>query len=92
MKRYLVERRMPGIGKASVNDIRSGARASNAALDALAPDIQWIESYIGGDKTYCVYLAKDEAAIRKHAKMTGSPISKISEIHRIIDPTTGRKI
>jgi hypothetical protein len=59
-----------------------------AALDQLAPDIQWVESFVAADKTFCVYLAKDEAVIQKHADISGFPASKITEIRKMIDPTT----
>ena len=60
-------------------------------LKELGPDIQWQESYVAGDKTFCVYLAKDEAIIRKHAEMSGFPATKITEIRKMIDPTTERE-
>ena len=64
------------------------AKASNDALRQLAPDIQWIESYVASDKTFCVYLAKNEDVIRKHAEISGFPATTITEVKRIIDPTT----
>ena len=64
------------------------AKTSNAALAKLSPDIQWVESYVAEDKTFCVYLAKDVAAIRRHAEISGFPASKITEVKRMIDPTT----
>jgi hypothetical protein len=63
---------------------------SNEVLNQLAPDIQWVESYVADDKTFCVYLAKDEQVIRKHAEVSGFPATKITEIRRTIDPTTAR--
>jgi hypothetical protein len=59
-------------------------------LDQLAPDIQWIESYVADEKTFCVYLAKDESTIRKHVEISGFPASKITEVRKIIDLTTAR--
>lgn len=91
MKRFMIERKIPGIGKASVKDVRSASKASNAALDELSPDVQWVESYITEDKTFCVYLAKDAATIRKHGKISGIPVTKITEIHRVIDPLTAHR-
>ena len=70
--------------------LRDAAAKSNEALDQLAPNIQWVESYVADDKTFCVYLAKDEDVIRKHAEISGFPASKITEIHKVIDPTTAR--
>ncbi len=91
MKRYMIERPIPGLGKASVKQVREAASASNAALAALAPDIQWLESFVTQDTTYCIYLAKDEETIRKHGEMSGAPLGKISEIHRVLDPLAGHK-
>ncbi len=91
MKRFMIERKIPGIGKASIKDVRSASKASNEALSELSPDVQWVESYITEDKTFCVYLAKDKATIRKHGKISGIAVTKITEIHRIIDPLTAHR-
>ena len=90
MRRYIIEREIPQIGSAERDALRAAAQKSNDVLAKLAPDIQWLESYVAGDKTFCVYLAKDEGIIRKHAEMSGFPASKISEIRKTIDPTTER--
>ena len=86
MRRYVIERDLPAIGQASAENLKVAARTSNTALAAIGPKIQWLESFVAADKTFCVYLAQDEAAIHEHAKR--SPASKITEIKRIIDPTT----
>ena len=88
MRRYVIERNIPGIGERSLSEMRAATAQSNAGLDALAPDIQWVESYITDKKTFCVYLAKNEKVIREHGKLTGFPVSKITEVRRVIDPTT----
>lgn len=88
MRRYIIERDLPAIGSAKREELRQGAAKSNEALAALGPDIQWQESYVAADKTFCVYLAKDEDIIRRHAELSGFPATRITEIHRIIDPTT----
>ena len=88
MKRYMIERDIPGIGEFSVTELCGAARASNQALAALGPDIQWQHSYVAGDKTFCVYLAKDEAAIKQHSEMSGIHFSSVSEVSQIIDPLT----
>jgi uncharacterized protein DUF4242 len=88
MRRYIIEREIPQIGSAERDALRAAAQKSNDVLAKLAPDIQWLESYVAGDKTFCVYLAKDEGIIRKHAEMSGFPASKITEIRKTIDPTT----
>ena len=67
---------------------RRNAGKSNEVLRQLGPDIHWVESYVAQDKTFCVYLAKDEAVIRKHAEISGFPASKITEVSKMIDPTT----
>ncbi len=90
LRRYIIERDIPGVGTLERDQLRGAAAKSNEALDQLAPDIQWIESYVAGDKTFCVYLAKDEAVIRKHAEISGFPATKITEIRKTIDPTTAR--
>ena len=87
MKRFLIEREIPGVGSLDAKGLRDAARTSNAALAKLE-DVQWIESFVVADKTYCVYLAKDEAAIREHAKLSGFPANRISEIKAKIDPAT----
>ena len=68
--------------------LRGAAAKSNEVLRGLGPDIQWIESYVAGDKTFCVYLAKNEDIIREHAKISGFPATKITAIAKMIDPTT----
>lgn len=87
-RRYIVERDIPGIGSMPLVEICGAARASNQAIDKIGTDIQWQQSYVAGDKTFCVYLAKDEATLRKHAELSGIPISAITEVSQIIDPLT----
>lgn len=87
LKRFLIERDIPGIGGMSVVELCGAARASNQAL-AKVGKIQWQHSYVAGDKTFCIYLAEDEAAIRKHAELSGIPVTKVTEIPQIIDPLT----
>jgi hypothetical protein len=89
MKRYLIEREIPGVGSLDAKGLREAARTSNQALAKLGPDVQWVESFVVADKTYCVYLAKDEDVIREHARISGFPATRISEIKTTIDPTTG---
>jgi hypothetical protein len=76
------------VGSFEREQLKGAAAQSNKVLKELAPDIQWQESYVAGDKTFCVYLAKDEAIIKKHAEMSGFPATKITEIRKMIDPTT----
>ena len=88
MPKYVIERESPGVGKSSVEDLRAGAQKSCGALQKLGPDIQWVESYITDDKIYCVYIARDEQLVREHAKLSGFPANRISEVCAITDPTT----
>jgi hypothetical protein len=88
MKRFLVEREIPGIGGMSVVELCGAARASNNAVDQLKPRIQWQHSYVGGDKTFCIYLADSENTIRRHSEMSGIPVTAITEIPQVIDPLT----
>lgn len=88
LKRFLIERDIPGIDAMSIVELCGAARASNQAIDKVGPDIQWQHSYVASDKTFCIYLAKDEAAIRKHSELSGIPVASITEITRIIDPLT----
>lgn len=88
MKRYLIERDIPGIGGMSIVELCGAARASNNAIASLNNRVQWQHSYVAGDKTFCVYLAEGEDVIREHAELSGIPVSTITEIPQIIDPTT----
>lgn len=88
MRKFIIERDIPGIGGKNAEELRGAAQKSNEALAQLAPSVQWQESYVAGDKTFCVYLAKDEQAIHEHARLSGFPANKITEVRRMIDPST----
>ena len=88
MQKFIIEREIPGAGSLERAQLKEAAARSNAVLAELAPDIQWVESYVADDKTFCVYLAKDESLIHKHAELSGFPASKITPISKMIDPTT----
>ena len=88
LKRFVIERDLPGIGGSSGDDLAGATATSNAALAQLAPRVQWEHSYVAGDKTFCLYLAEDEEAIREHARISGFPATVITEVKTIIDPTT----
>ena len=90
MKKYVIERDLPGVGGMSDDDLSGAARTSNDALSQLAPKVQWQHSYVTAEKTFCIYLAEDEDAIRKHAELSGFPASTITEVTGVIDPTTAR--
>ncbi len=88
MPKYIIERDMPGVGGLGPDQLQGAAQASCSVLRELGPQIQWVESYVTGDKVYCVYLAPDEATIRSHAERAGFPANRISRVERMIDPTT----
>jgi hypothetical protein len=88
MPKFVIEREIPGVGNMSEAEIQEASRKSIAALRAIGPQIQWLQSYVTGDKVYCVYLAPDEATIREHARRGGLPANRISAVRRLIDPTT----
>ena len=90
LRKFIIERAIPQVGSLDREQLRGAAAKSNDALRQLGPDIQWVESYVANDKTFCVYLAKDEAVIRKHAEISGFPATTITEVRKTIDPTTER--
>lgn len=90
MHRFVIERDIPAVGSFDQDQLRDASRTSNGALAKLAPRVQWEHSYVAGDKTFCVYLADDEAAIHEHAKLSGFPANRITRITTVIDPTTGQ--
>ncbi|HET7085828.1 MAG TPA: DUF4242 domain-containing protein [Rhizomicrobium sp.] len=90
LKKFLIERDIPQVGSLSAPQLKEAAATSNAALAQLAPKVQWVQSYVTKDKTFCVYLAEDEAAILEHSRLSGFPASKIIEVSTVIDPTTAR--
>ena len=90
LRKFIIERDIPAVGSFERAQLQGAAAKSNSVLRELAPDIQWLESYVADDKTFCVYLAKDEGIIRKHAEISGFPATKITEVRKMIDPTTER--
>jgi len=88
MPKYLIEREIPGAGKLSADELRAISQKSCGVLNTLGPQIQWIESYVTGDKIYCVYRAPNEEMVREHARQGGFPANRISEITTVIDPST----
>ena len=88
LNRYIIERDIPEVGTLQRQQLAEAAGKSNEVLAQLAPDIQWVESYVAADKTFCVYLAKDEEVIRKHAEISGFPATKVTAVGKTIDPTT----
>jgi hypothetical protein len=90
LRKFIIERDIPKVGSFEREQLRQASAKSNEVLRQLGPDIQWIESFVAADKTFCVYLAKDEAIIREHARISGFPATKITEVPKMIDPTTER--
>ena len=90
MRRYVIEREIPKVGSFERQQLKDAAAKSNQVLAELAPSIQWIESFVAADKTFCIYLATDEAIIRRHAELSGFPANRITEVPKMIDPTTAR--
>ena len=88
MKRYLIERNIPGIGKMSREQLKEASATSNAALAKLAGKVQWVNSYVVDDMTFCVYLADTEESVHEHARLSGFPANKVTEVHRVIGPMT----
>jgi len=91
LRKFIIERDIPAVGSFEREQLKGAAAKSNEVLAKLGADIQWQESYVAADKTFCVYLAKDEAMIRKHAELSGFPATKVTEVKRMIDPTTERE-
>jgi hypothetical protein len=91
MPKYLIEREVPGAGKMSRDELQAISQKSCGVLGRLGPQIQWLESYVTGDKIYCVYIAPNEELVREHARQGGFPANRISEIKAIIDPATAEK-
>ena len=88
LQRFIIEREIPEVGSFERRQLAAAAAKSNEALAELAPDIQWVESYVAGDKTFCVYLATGEDVIRRHAEISGFPATTITPVRKMIDPTT----
>ena len=88
MKRYVIERNIPGVGGLNGTQLKDASATSNTALSKVTGKVQWVHSYVVDDKTFCIYLADGEDQIHEHAKLSGFPASKVSEVRNIIDPVT----
>ena len=88
MPKYVIEREIPGAGSQTADELRAAAQASNDVLSTLAPRVQWQQSFITGDKVYCVYIADDERAIHEHAELSGFPANRVSRVAAVLDPTS----
>lgn len=87
-RKYVIEREIPGVGGLSGPELGAAAAKSNAALAQLGGRALWQQSFVTGDKTFCIYLAEDEAAVREHARLSGFPASRVTEVTGVIDPST----
>ena len=88
MPKYVIEREIPGVGDSTADALQAVSQTSCSVLKDIGPQIQWVQSYVTGDKIYCIYIAPNEDMIREHATRGGFPANKISEIKNIIDPVT----
>jgi hypothetical protein len=88
MPKYVIEREIPAAGNLSSEQFQAIAQKSCDVLRQLGPEIQWVESYVTGDKIYCIYIAPNEDLVREHAQRGGFPANRVSEVNRVIDPTT----
>ena len=88
MPKYVIEREIPGAGKLSADQLQAISQTSCGVLRQLGSEIQWVHSYVTGDKIYCVYIAPNEELVREHARKGGFPANSIAEVSSIIDPTT----
>ena len=91
MSKFVIERNLPGLGAMSPEELVATSTISNEVLAKMAPRVQWVQSYVTGDKMYCVYIADDEAAVREHARRGGFPADAINEVSSMIDPTTAAR-
>lgn len=91
MPRYVIEREIPGVGDWSPEQLRHVSQVSVDVLSKLGSEIQWVHSYVVGDKVYCIYIAPNEELVREHARLGGFPADRISEVRSIIDPTTAER-
>jgi hypothetical protein len=89
MPKYIIERNIPGASKLSQQELQTISQKSCSVLNKMGPQIQWVQSYVAGDKIYCVYIAPSEQMVREHAQQGGFPANVVSEVKSIIDPTTG---
>ena len=87
MPKFVIEREIQGAGALSERDLKAASQKSCRALREL-PEVQWLQSYVTGDKLYCVYISPNEEQIREHARISGFPANRISQVMNIIDPTT----
>ena len=88
MPKFVIEREIPGAGKLSGAELKAISQTSCGVLNKMGPQVQWLQSYVTGDKVYCVYIAPNEELVREHARLGGFPANRVSQVTSIIDPTT----
>jgi hypothetical protein len=88
MKKFIIEREVPGASSLSAEELQAIAQTSNGALDEMGIPYHWVQTFVAGDKLYCVHVAEDEEAILEHARRGGFPVNLVAEVKTIIDPTT----
>jgi hypothetical protein len=88
MKRYIIERNIPAVGSMNAQQLKDASATSNAALAKLSGKVQWVQSYVVDDKTFCIYLAEQEALVQEHARLSGFPANKVTEVRTVIEPMT----
>ncbi len=88
MPKYVIEREIPGAGSFTAEQLKKISQTSNGVLNEMGPQIQWVESFVTGDKIYCIYIAPNEEMVREHAKRGGFPANTVSEVKTMIDPTS----
>lgn len=88
MPKFVIEREIPGVGQMTRGDLQAVSQKSCDVLQEMGPQVQWVQSYVTGDKIYCIYNAESEAQIREHARRGGFPANSISRVMAVIDPTT----
>lgn len=88
MKKFVIERKIDGVGSLNNKQLSDAAATSNKALAQLAPKVQWVHSYVTDDRTFCIYLAENEAQVHEHARISGFPATRVYEVRTMIDPTT----
>jgi len=88
MPKFVIERDIPGAGKLSPAELKAISQKSCGVLSSLGPAVQWVQSFVTGDKVYCIYQAADESLVRRHAELGGFPANRISRVTAVIDPAT----
>jgi hypothetical protein len=88
VKKYIIERDIPAVGTLAREQLRAAAAKSNDVLRTLAPKVQWVQSFVTADKLFCVYLAENPGVIQEHARISGFPANKVTEVGKVIDPST----